>query len=150
MSTSYPTAIDSYTTLVDNVDDVLAAHVNDKGDAIEALEAKVGVDSSAVATSFDYFLKHASGAYRTHTHDGTSDDGPKIPIANINEVSITSLQDNQYLQYNSSNGKWENVTLTLSLSTLSDVTIATPATRQSIYYTGTAWQNGYANAVYAS
>lgn len=82
MATNYPTSLDSYTTLVDNVDDVLAAHANDRGDAIVALETKIGVDSSAVTTSFDYFLKHASGAYRNHTHDGTSDDGPNVPLAN--------------------------------------------------------------------
>jgi hypothetical protein len=72
MATNYPSALDTYVTLVDNVDNVLAAHVNDKGSAIAALEAKVGVDSSAVTTSIDYFLKHSSGAYRTHTHDGTA------------------------------------------------------------------------------
>jgi len=74
-STSFPGGLDSYPALTDNVDDVVAAHPNDRGDAIEALEAKVGVDSSAVVTSIDYFLKHASGAYRIHKHDGTSDDG---------------------------------------------------------------------------
>ncbi len=78
MASSYPSALDSYSTLVDNIDDVLAADANDRGDAIEALQAKLGVDSSAVATSIDYFLKHASGAYRTHQHDGTSDDGAKL------------------------------------------------------------------------
>jgi hypothetical protein len=75
MASNFPTGLDSFATLVDNVDDVLAAHMNDRGDAIENLEAKVGIDSSAVVTSHDYFLKNASGAYRTHVHDGTSDDG---------------------------------------------------------------------------
>lgn len=78
MATSYPSALDSYTTLVDNSDDVLAADSNDRSDAIEALEIKLGVNSSAVATSIDYFLKHASGAYRIHQHDGSSDDGAKL------------------------------------------------------------------------
>jgi hypothetical protein len=54
MSTNFPSSLDTYATLVDNTDDVLAAHANDRGDAIEALEAKVGVDSSAVTTSHDY------------------------------------------------------------------------------------------------
>jgi len=75
MGTNFPISFDSYLTLTDNTDDVLASHMNDRGDAIEALETKVGIDSSVVNTSFDYFLKHASGAYRTHTHNGTSDDG---------------------------------------------------------------------------
>lgn len=58
MSTNFPSSLDSYSTLVDNVDDVLASHMNDRGDAIEALEAKVGVDSSAVTTSVDYKLRN--------------------------------------------------------------------------------------------
>ena len=78
MATNYPTSLDSYVTKVDNTDDVLAAHVNNLQDAIEAMEAKVGVNSSAVNTSFDYFLKHAAGAYRTHIHDGSSDDGSSV------------------------------------------------------------------------
>jgi len=36
--------------VVDNVDDVLAAHIN-------ALETKMGVDGSAVASSLDYIIK---------------------------------------------------------------------------------------------
>lgn len=58
MATNFPTSLDSYATLVDNVDDVLASHPNDRGDAIEALEAKVGVNSSAVTTSHDYKLRN--------------------------------------------------------------------------------------------
>ena len=78
MSTNFPTSVDSYATLVDNVDDVLASHPNDRADAIEALENKVGVDSSAVSSSIDYFINHASGKFRTHVHDGGSDDGAKL------------------------------------------------------------------------
>jgi len=58
MSSNFPTSLDTYATLVDNVDDVLAAHANDRGDAIEALEVKVGADSSAVTSSHDYKLRH--------------------------------------------------------------------------------------------
>lgn len=81
LSTSFPSGLDSFTNPVgtDYLDN--PAHVaqhSDKNDAIESIEAKVGVDNSAVTTTIDYFLKHASGAYRTHTHDGTSDDGTKL------------------------------------------------------------------------
>ena len=79
MPTDFPGDLDVYVDKVDNVDDVMAAHINDPQDAIEAIEAKLGVDASAVATAIDYFLKHAAGAYRTHIHDGTSDDGAKLP-----------------------------------------------------------------------
>ena len=59
MATSYPASLDSFTnpTAVDTLDspphDTQHADAND---AIEALQAKVGVNSSAVATSHDYIL----------------------------------------------------------------------------------------------
>lgn len=58
MASSYPTSLDSFATLVDNVDGIVAAHPNDRGDAIENLQAKVGINSSAVTTSHDYLLTH--------------------------------------------------------------------------------------------
>jgi hypothetical protein len=68
MSTNFPTSFDIYSTLLDNIHDVLAEHPNDRGDAIEAIEAKLGVDSSAVATSIDYLLKSASSTDPGHKH----------------------------------------------------------------------------------
>jgi len=54
VATNFPTSLDTYTTKTDNVDDVMASHINDLQDAVEALEAKVGIDGSGVATSHDY------------------------------------------------------------------------------------------------
>lgn len=68
MSTNFPTSLDSYATLVDNTTDVLAAVPNNHADAIEALEAKMGIDSSAVATSLDYLLTSASSVDPGHLH----------------------------------------------------------------------------------
>jgi len=53
MSTNFPTSLDSYSTLVDGTHYPKAEYHNNRGDAIEALEAKVGVDSSTVTTSFE-------------------------------------------------------------------------------------------------
>jgi len=50
------TAIDSYTTLTDNTDNVVANHPNARGSAITAVQTKVGVDNSAVTSSHDYKL----------------------------------------------------------------------------------------------
>lgn len=58
MATNFPGALDTYSTLVDNTDTVVAAHPNDRGDAIEQLEIKVGVDSSAVVATHDYKLRN--------------------------------------------------------------------------------------------
>lgn len=57
-STDFPTALDSLGSVTDAVDDVDDDHVNDLRRAVEALEAKVGVDSSAVTTSLDYLVKN--------------------------------------------------------------------------------------------
>jgi hypothetical protein len=108
---TFPGGIYSHVTLFDNTDDVLASHPNTLGGEIEALEAKVGQDSSAEATSFDYFLKNAAGAYRTHVHDGTSDDGPNIPVDNLANVVISGLADGDFLIYDGAN--WNNGPLVL-------------------------------------
>ena len=149
MSTNFPSSLDSYTSKVDNLDVVIATHVNNLQSAVEAIEYKIGGTSSAISSSFDYFLKNISGAYRTHTHDGTSDDGAKIPMASLSEVAIASLLNQQYLRYNSVSTKWENYTLSFSLDNLSDVLITTPVNREGLYYNGASWVNGYPNALYA-
>lgn len=61
MSANFPTSLDVYAALVDNTDNIIAAHPNNRGDAIEALQAKVGVDSSAVTSSHDYKFTHLPG-----------------------------------------------------------------------------------------
>ena len=58
MPVVFPSGIWDWTDVNDNTDDVLAEHMNDTAHEVEALEAKVGVDSSAVATSHDYLLTH--------------------------------------------------------------------------------------------
>jgi len=54
MATNFPSGLDSYTDKTDNTDTIYASHINNLQDAIEALEAKVGIDSSSVTTSLDY------------------------------------------------------------------------------------------------
>ena len=152
MSTNFPTNIDTYTTLVDNVDNVVASHVNDKGDAITALETKLGVSSSAVPTTIDYFLKNVSGAYRTHIHDGTSDDGAKVSYANLADVNFTGLADGEIMKWNQSTGKWINYASTSTFAGLTDVLIVSPQLRDGLYYDSgdSKWKNGLPNATYAS
>lgn len=58
MATNFPTSLDSYTTKTDNVDDVMASHINNVQDAIEALQAKVGVDGSSTTDTLDYLVKN--------------------------------------------------------------------------------------------
>jgi len=79
MATSFPTSVQALTNVTDNVDYPTAATVNYLNDTVEALEAKVGIDSSAVATSHDYLITNTTGG---HDHDGS--DSKKVAAANIN------------------------------------------------------------------
>lgn len=63
MTTTFPTTIDAFTNITDPTTTTLETEVggrthsefhNDYNDAIEALEAKVGIDGSADTDSLDY------------------------------------------------------------------------------------------------
>jgi len=74
MGTKYPVELDTDTELyevVDNEDDVIAAHHNVLKDAIKAVQEKLGIDDSAIETTIDFLLKQRaiksdppSGKYR--------------------------------------------------------------------------------------
>lgn len=98
MGTNFPGGLDSYATHIDNEDYVMAGHMNDVQDAIEALEAKVGVDSSGVTSALDWYIKHSAGWIRTHVHDASADDGPNIPIGNL---TVTSQAQGDIIYANS-------------------------------------------------
>ena len=99
MSIVFPTTLDDFTnptsdqTLVAAGGNGVAGQLSDINDAIEALEAKLGVNSSAVATSFDYLLKNTSAG---HDHDGT--DSKKVIVTNIN---VTGIAANKMVRVNS-------------------------------------------------
>lgn len=54
MATNFPTSLDTWTAKVDGTDYPQASHVNNLQDAVNALETKVGINSSAVTTTLDY------------------------------------------------------------------------------------------------
>ena len=62
MSTDYPGALDSYSTKIDGVDDVLAEHINDPQDAIEAIEAELGTDPAGTFATVKLRLEKAYGS----------------------------------------------------------------------------------------
>jgi len=67
-TSNFPTSLDTITEKQDNVDTVVAADLNGAYDCIEKLEAKVGVDSSAVSTSLDYKVTSSSSVDPGHLH----------------------------------------------------------------------------------
>jgi hypothetical protein len=71
---NFPATLDDNTTLFSlaNGDVYIAQHHNNPKDAILALEAKVGVDSSAVTTSLDYLVKSSGSVDPGHKHTGTT------------------------------------------------------------------------------
>jgi hypothetical protein len=69
---AFPTALDSFTRWVDGTTIVEADPINQMQMAIEALEAKVGVNGSAVTTSHDYKLANMKlGTIQTLSQNGS-------------------------------------------------------------------------------
>lgn len=65
MAINYPTSLDNFTNPQpsDTLDSVAAPHAtqhSDLNDAVEALQAKVGVNNSAVTDSLDYKVNQAA------------------------------------------------------------------------------------------
>jgi hypothetical protein len=58
MPTGYPYTLDSLGSVQDNVDMVLATHVNSLRRLVEALETKVGVNNSSDSNSLDYKVRN--------------------------------------------------------------------------------------------
>lgn len=68
---AFPTGLDSITDKVDSVDEVVANDINGVYDCIEHIEAKIGIDGSAVTSSLDYLLKNSSSVDPGHKHSST-------------------------------------------------------------------------------
>lgn len=51
MSTNYPSTLDSYTNHTDNIDTIMAAHVNNLQDAVEAIEGELGTDPAGASAT---------------------------------------------------------------------------------------------------
>lgn len=65
---AYPTDLTTFTDVTCNDNRLIKDVVNDVFDKIEAIEGKVGVDSSAVVTSVDYKLTNPASSNPGHTH----------------------------------------------------------------------------------
>lgn len=83
MPTSFPTGLDSLTNPVGTdpttAPDHAAQHAN-ANDAIEALEAKVGINASAVSTSLDNQME-------VHAHTASADDGGIIAHSSLSGLT---------------------------------------------------------------
>ena len=89
MSINFPTSLDTLTnpTATDTLDSPPHdTQHSDANDAIEALQAKVGIDSSAVTTSHDYKIATNTTDIATNTTD----------ITNINELQQNEQTGTSY------------------------------------------------------
>lgn len=103
MATNFPTSLDTLTnpTATDKVSTVdhASQHAN-ANDAIEALQAKVGINSSTVTSSFDYKLTQVTGAdyavglAKTQTLTNKTLTSPTISGANISSSVMTANTNN--------------------------------------------------------
>ena len=92
-NTNFPTGLDDDTSLLDVTDGVStlqAVHHNNMKEAIKALEAKVGIRNSAVASSLDYRLGHPTDG---HVHNGASGQGPLISATALSGLERRFVQD---------------------------------------------------------
>lgn len=94
MATNFPTGLDDFTNYVDGTTIMEAATLNDMQFAIEALQAKVGVDSSATSTSHDYKLARTVNTFGDQTIAGvktfsTPPLGVVTPNVYAGEESVT-------------------------------------------------------------
>jgi len=105
---AYPTTLDDFTPHVDGVDDVMAADVNELQTAIEAIQAKLGIDSSADTDSVDYKLTQKApltaptfgtsitGSYLTASEMLITDADKKIVSAPV--ATYPSLTELSYIK----------------------------------------------------
>ena len=75
MAIVFPTSLDTLTNPTASSTLTAVPHATqhaDINDAVEAIEAKLGVDSSAVNTSIDYLLKNANSLNPGHKHNASN------------------------------------------------------------------------------
>lgn len=102
MSINFPTSLDALTNPTASDNTVTISHAgqhSNANDAIEAIETKLGIDSSTNTSSIDYKLKNSASINPGHKHS---------LLAGISDVAITSPATGNGLFYNSTSGKWEN------------------------------------------
>jgi len=150
--TSFPTGLDAFpnptaSDLVENATadlDHHAQHAN-ANDAVEALEAKVGINSSAVTTSLDYLV-----ANHTHSvnYQTVRDEGSSVtarPSLNFvgSGVAVTDDSGNGYTQVTINNADVRTIVTTAATTrnnntALTDITGLTTTIGASEHWEGTA------------
>ena len=98
MASAFPTALTGAKTDYDNADEIASADQNSQSEDINALAAKVGIDSSAVTTSHDYKLSGITGSEKagsegdltTHAADTTTHGATGAVVGTTNTQTLTN------------------------------------------------------------
>lgn len=126
MSISYPTTLDVFTnpTATSKRDTPsLSSQQSDQNDAIEALEAKVGVTGSAVASTLDYKVTSTSSSNPGHKH---------TLAQGATDVTATSTELNYSSGVTSALQTQINAKMASSATVFNKVTITAPATASTL------------------
>lgn len=123
MSTVFPTSLDNNvdtveTEVLDEAGGIgLSQLLNNHNDQIEAIEAKVGVNSSSVTTSHDYKLSGVTGSDKAASKTGTETLTNKTLSSATNSIDATKLQtrtlaataptNGQAVVWSDANNQWE-------------------------------------------
>jgi|GEM_PF-3999547 len=85
MPASFPASIKSFITKVDNVTDVLAAHINDLQDEVAAIETALG---AGLATSIVQIVHFNSGTYATGSCTSNLDNTPPLISEGVEVMTL--------------------------------------------------------------
>lgn len=146
MTTSFPSSLDSFSnpTSIDNLSNPSHAgqHAN-VNDAVEALQAKVGVDGSAVSTSLDYKLRNINGSTVTSLEESWN----VSATAAGSTVDFDVVTSSAWLYTTDATGNWTlnvrgdgSTTLDSLLSTGDSITVVFAATQGATAYYASAFQ----------
>jgi len=115
---TFPTTLDTdFGTLVDNVDDAEASNINELRRAVEGLEAKVGINSSAVTASLDYKVNNffVSGR-KLYLYENTAPTGWTIVAVTDKVLAVKGGSDAYNISGGNTGGTWTQPSHTHTMS----------------------------------
>lgn len=123
MSSNYPTGLDSFTDPATTDKTNSPSHAGqhqDVNDAIEKLEAKLGIDSSAVTTSHDYKLSNVTGSTKAPALIDEDDMASNSATASPSQQSVVQYLKDEYTALQG----WNPYTTTCTYASATTFTIA--------------------------
>lgn len=149
MATNFPTSLDNLDPTRGTNTDPLSSpnhvdHHKNEDDAIEAMQAKIGVDNSAVTSSLDYLVKNTGSTNPGHKHTLSA---ITDITASATEVNYTDgVTSNIQTQIDSANTNANSRQLRSVLTTKGDIYVATASDTVTRLAVGTNGQALKANS----